>query len=81
MTLHTNEEKQTSVSVPDCEEVLMMNYLFIKELDNRTAIIFKRKKCKCKQGGGNIWPLIHAGRHKITRPTFANKFNGLSQTS
>jgi len=40
MTLHTNEEKQTSMSVPDCEEVLRMNYLFIKELDNRTVIIF-----------------------------------------
>lgn len=54
MTLHTNEEKQTSMSVPDCEEVLRMNYLFIKELDNRTVIIFFLKKKNRKQEGGNI---------------------------
>lgn len=28
----------------DCEEVLMMDYLFIKEFDNRIVIIFLKEK-------------------------------------
>lgn len=44
MASHTNEEKKTSVSLSGCEGVSMMYYLFVKEFDNRRAIIFKRKK-------------------------------------
>jgi hypothetical protein len=71
------------VSVPDCEEVLMMDYLFIKELDNRTAIIFLKEKNINVNKDHSFETLDHSYMlvdiASITRPTFTSEFD-LSQT-